>query len=448
MAYRQTTHCIAKAEFDSFWNVGGQTQNPAVSQIVSGALQAAKTAFIGALIGAGIGAALSGGSAAGFGALVGGAFGLSLGFVNGFCDQWLNRRLICLTPQDQCILGTIANIDPVASKPFFERLFDNDLSMNVRLLPYDATEFPWDKAGDYDWTRMQTDGFPAAALVTQQFLDLNYGGYGEEGNDRPPNHPGGRWSLHCEFEGNAMETLCAIARVLAVATLIPPVFVVLVVAGAIAGAIGGAVYAIANAGDTFKGCKKKCKIPIVCDVACAIVVAASVVAGIVVGAIVGALSGPGVTAVAVATVIAQPFVQNGDFSDAADNPESGTLHKEDCVFVAGDHVYDAGHPEGWHELHPVKHVQKMCQESFDPQCCPHADSTSVDPVTHVRSFDDPAFRDRVFQLWNRWCGEYHKANDPRTTDNQANPENLWCLHPLIDGCQRPTDPTNGGPVIH
>jgi hypothetical protein len=171
MAYRQTTHCIAKAEFDSFWNVGGQTQNPAVSQIVSGALQAAKTAFIGALIGAGIGAALSGGSAAGFGALVGGAFGLSLGFVNGFCDQWLNRRLICLTPQDQCILGTIANIDPVASKPFFERLFDNDLSMNVRLLPYDATEFPWDKAGDYDWTRMQTDGFPAAALVTQQFLD-------------------------------------------------------------------------------------------------------------------------------------------------------------------------------------------------------------------------------------------------------------------------------------
>jgi len=452
MAYRQITHCSTKADFDSFWNFGGKTQDPALSVIVSGALQAAKTAFIGALLGAGIGAVATGGTATGLGALAGGAFGLSLGFINGFCDQWLNRRLICLTPQDQCIVGKVAHIEPVDKKPYYERLFDNDLSMNVRMVPYDAAEFQWDKAPkDYDWTRMQADGFPAAALVKQQFSDLSYQGYGEEGDDhRPPNHPGGRWTLHCEFEGDAMTTLCAIARVLALATLIPPVFVVTVAVGAVLGAGYGAWTAIKNAGDTFKGCKKKCKIPIVCDVVCAFYVAATVAAGIVLGALAGALAGPGLTAVVVAGIAARAFgiVDDGQFSDAADDPDSGNLHDEDCVFVAGDHVYDAGHPEGWHELHPVKHVQKMCQESFDPQCCPHADSGSSDPVTLVRTFDDPAFRDRVFLLWNRCCSEYHKVTDPATTTNQADPENLWCLHPLIDGCRRPDRPPDGPPPIH
>src|SRR5437867_1630079 len=108
MAYRQYTHCISKSDFDSFWNFGGRTQDPVTPLLVWGALRAALYGFIGALVGAGLGSLFGpGGTAVGAG--IGAAFGLTEGFIDGFCDQWLNRRLICINP-DQCAAGKVAHI--------------------------------------------------------------------------------------------------------------------------------------------------------------------------------------------------------------------------------------------------------------------------------------------------------------------------------------------------
>jgi hypothetical protein len=47
--------------------------------------------------------------------------------------------------------------------------------------------------------------------------------------------------------------------------------------------------------------------------------------------------------------------EDGSPADAADDPESGTLDDGDCIVVRGHLIYDAGHCEGWHEIHPVLH---------------------------------------------------------------------------------------------
>lgn len=434
MAFKQYTHCISKVNFDSVWNVGGQTQGPVVPLFIWGALRALRTG----LIGAGLGAIIDGSSfGGGLLAVAFGVFGLSVGFVDGFCDQWLNRRLICISP-NQCAVGNIAWIEPPSGKDSFERLFDNDKSINVRLMPYSGKEdFPRaNNTRDYDWRQMQTDGFPPAVLVKEQFNDLGYQGYEP---DTEGNHPGGSWTLHCEFEGDGMVTLCAIAKWLAVLTAF--IFPLLVVAGAIIGAV---YFGFMNGVKAFKTCKKSCKIPVICDVVCFFAAVAAAIPAAFAGAVVGALSGPGAVAVLGGALIGSFFSNDGDFSDAADDPESGELHKEDCVFIAGDQVYDAGHPEGWHELHPVKHVQLICANSLpktvleSANCCLHAESTEM--VGAVRKFDDPAFRDQVKRFWDRWCNAYQTSQDPITIKNQGEQENLWCLHPLIDGCKRRVEP--------
>ncbi len=436
MAFKQYTHCISKSDFDSFWNVGGKTQGPVVPLFIWGALQALKTALIGAGLGGTISATIGGGG--GILAAAGGVFGLSVGFVDGFCDQWLNRRLICIS-SNQCAVGNIAWIEPPAGKDFFERLFDNDISMNVRLIPYSENEFKvGDKTKDYDWRKMQTDGFPPAALVKEQFNDLSYRGYEPDEPDAKPNHPGGRWTLHCEFEGDGMVTLCAIAKWLAVLTAF--FFPLLIVLGAIVGAV---YFGITNGVKAFKTCKKRCKIPVICDVVCFFAAVAAAIPAAFAGAFVGALSGPGAVAVLGGALVGSFFSHDGAFSDAADDPESGELHEKDCVFIAGDQVYDAGHPEGWHELHPVKHVQLICANSLpktvleSANCCPHADSNK---------FDDPAFRDQVKRFWDSWCNGYQTSQDPITIKNQGEQENLWCLHPLIDGCKRRVEPDEPPPI--
>jgi hypothetical protein len=41
----------------------------------------------------------------------------------------------------------------------------------------------------------------------------------------------------------------------------------------------------------------------------------------------------------------------------------------------------------------------------------------------------------VNAFWERWCGAYEDADDPGTKGAQEDPPNLWCVHPLIDGCR-------------
>jgi hypothetical protein len=119
----------------------------------------------------------------------------------------------------------------------------------------------------------------------------------------------------------------------------------------------------------------------------------------------------------------------------ANDPNSGTIETEDCVFVFGDEVYDSGHADGWVEIHPVKHVQKICprQEYLadadfnDPNCCPGAPTDSD-------RFQSAQFIAEVKKFWDTWCNAIRISRDPGTKGEQQQPQNIWCLHPLVDGC--------------
>lgn len=118
--------------------------------------------------------------------------------------------------------------------------------------------------------------------------------------------------------------------------------------------------------------------------------------------------------------------EDGSPADAATDPESGTLEDGDCVVVRGAHVYDAGHCEGWHEIHPVLHVQKICGK--DDTACLSVDCFEADPT-------DPAVQQGVNDLVSRWCGELGQPQEPDVILRQKAPENRWVFHPDVDGCR-------------
>lgn len=456
MAFKQYTHCIKYESWKKYWStkIGGQT--PVIPLVVSGILEGLKYAILGAILGA-LGGAAFGGVGVAAGAATGASIGFSFGLIEGFADQWLNRRLICVQ-RDVCATGRVAWIESVEKKQWTERIFDNDLSFNLRLTPYSGQEFPrkdFTPNHNHGWQDIRDDKFPATELIRRHLTEIDYRGY-EPGEY--PDHPGGRWTLHCELEGNAMETLRILGKILSFAA--PVLIPVGVVAGAVAGAIMGAQEGYERARDA---CKKACKIPVFCDIVCTIAGLAAAVALGWVGAVAGALVGavPGVGALVAATLIGDLVNTDGSFADAANDPASGTIEEEDALFVAGDLVYDAGHKEGWHEIHPVKHLQKICSrphpgavlvdehgESYGEAECP------PERRTNHPHFQDQNFRDRVTLFWDRWCKQYQTSRDPLVIDNQQNPENQWCLHPLIDGCgrqpeeDRPSQPVDpGGPII-
>jgi hypothetical protein len=268
---------------------------------------------------------------------------------------------------------------------------------------------------------------------------LAYKGY--EG-DNKPDHPGGRWTLHSEIEGNGMQMLCTIAKVLSI--LGPLTTAVGVVAGAVGGAVVGAYEGYKLLHDW---CAGGCKVPILCDITCFVLGLIGGIIGGILGAVVGAIAGaiPGLGQIIIGSLISTVFRHNGDFSDVADDPDSGRIEDEDCVIITGDQVYDAGHSDGWVEMHPVRRLHKICShesflapgEQFDPNCCPST-------ATGSPRFTDPAFKDQVTAFWKRWCTAVGQSTDPLTVTAQGEPVNMWCTHPLLDGC-KPDDPPPEGP---
>jgi hypothetical protein len=120
----------------------------------------------------------------------------------------------------------------------------------------------------------------------------------------------------------------------------------------------------------------------------------------------------------------------GDRGDPNDVNHVGEFHLNKCdhtgadtLIVKGRWVYDSGHifplvnhvpflghqqKGAWNELHPI---------TF---CC-KANCDSVD----------------VILLRNRWQAAIGDATSPATLASQAQPQNQWQVHPLIDGCQPP-----------
>jgi hypothetical protein len=118
--------------------------------------------------------------------------------------------------------------------------------------------------------------------------------------------------------------------------------------------------------------------------------------------------------------------EDGSPADAATDPESGTLEDGDCVVVRGVHIYDAGHCEGWNEIHPVLHVQKLCGKD-QTEC---SECLEGDPT-------DPKVQQKVNDLVERWCLQLKKPQEAGTILLQKAPENRWVYHPDVDGCAAP-----------
>jgi hypothetical protein len=115
----------------------------------------------------------------------------------------------------------------------------------------------------------------------------------------------------------------------------------------------------------------------------------------------------------------------GDTGSATDvNPNLGSLHSTDgqdppdVLYVQGRWVYDSGHnneDQGWNEIHPIKYCTKV--GTFN----------GTWPAT-------------TGVLIAKMDGAVGEAQSPVTKDEQKKPENLWLIHPLIDGCKPKDEP--------
>ena len=157
-----------------------------------------------------------------------------------------------------------------------------------------------------------------------------------------------------------------------------------------------------------------CAIPYIGWIICAIIAIAWVVSAVLAAASAGAAAG-GLAA--------------GWSDDSADmdvNANLGVIHPgSDVVFVLGRWVYDSAH-SGWNELHPVLFCQKINSVS-------NSDLVAGTPWASIPSLQAANIQTTLQQH----CGLATTAIATATITAQAQPENGWVLHPLVDGCTPP-----------
>lgn len=274
-----------------------------------------------------------------------------------YCRWWLYDRLICLN-REVCAMGWLLKIETPDKKGGLDK-FDTDYSINLVLSPH--------REGAAQ-AKVETDG-QQGWLIAQQAETRTHG--------LPwSGHTVSQWAnspqtavLHCEFEGAGVYDL-----MLAALAALP------------FAAVGTAL----------------CAIPVFGWIACLIlsaIAAAILLAGVIIG-----------------------LNDTGSPSDVG----AGELHANDptgrgadILVVQGSWVYDSAH-EGWNEVHPIKHCQK------------------VGVWNGSWEFSQPA-------ALPDWCAAIGRAADPLTVAAQGRPENGWAIHPLIDGCT-PADPPPSPPL--
>lgn len=325
-------------------------------------------------------------------------------------EYMLHGKLVCLGG-DRCVVGWVAELEPVGfDKPLPDNI-DNDYSMNILLAPSSPRDFERD-ASDADAAMKANLQLAQAAPVQGALVTAQPGmpeprdaedGFGHyhgyfswfEGPDigtriiigdkqvhipfsKSPKGPFPVPVFHAEFEGSRPHDL------LSVLDNIPP-------------GLGGL-----------------CKVPIIGKIACAIV---------------SAIFAP---IVAVALIVAWAAADGGDPADAGD----GTVEVGNLVVLNGRWDYDAGH-SGWNEMHPVKTIQKL-----------------PNPAVDWSQFED--FRDRLCKMTSeappqpQTPGAKPAGMSPgqdTVWTAQQQPGNTWELHPDVDGCDPAApDPANLPPI--
>jgi hypothetical protein len=95
---------------------------------------------------------------------------------------------------------------------------------------------------------------------------------------------------------------------------------------------------------------------------------------------------------------------------------------QDVLFVMGRWVLDSAHT-GWNELHPVISAQKLGTVM-------NANVVTGNPWIGTE-FADPV---KLKRKLNSMCDLTNEAASAITVSAQAQPQNQWKIHPLVDGC--------------
>jgi hypothetical protein len=103
---------------------------------------------------------------------------------------------------------------------------------------------------------------------------------------------------------------------------------------------------------------------------------------------------------------------------------------QDVLFVMGRWVLDSAH-SGWNELHPVISAQKVGTVK-------HANVVTGNPWTGTE-FANPVTLNRKLKAM---CNLTNEAGLALTVAAQAQPQNGWAIHPLVDGCTPTTGALN------
>jgi hypothetical protein len=292
-----------------------------------------------------------------------------------FVDWWLNRRLICLGGI-RCAVGMVLKIETPEKKTGIDR-FDTDYCFLLLLPPH--------RIGSQQ--SVYTDTKLCDKLITNteivKALNLDFKGHTAEVTELIPNTNDpklpGTAALMCECEGRGMDILKQYLTALV------------------------AMLAVGSVASWF------CWVPIIGWIACAVALAIAVAA--------------------VVSILPSLLHAQDDVAGLSDMPElGGSLHQyaedgnnADFVVVYGDWVYDGMH-DGWNEIHPVHHCQKLSGLKWDGYW--------PDVFFRGRRGEEFFKEDKV----KEWCKSIKNASSPSTQANQQKPENQWEIHPDIDGC--------------
>lgn len=281
-------------------------------------------------------------------------------------------KLICLG-KSICCIGRIMELLPVGhGKSGFQKI-DDDFTFNILPSPHS----PEETANEI----FMSDPYQGQ-LMMEPYFTQNLGlGFDGMSVSFPALTLSETDVFHCEVKGCRVHDVCKVLKAMSI--------------------LGLAVGII-------------CSIPVLGWIAC--VIAAAIWLA--------------VTAAAVA--IAWASTHNGDINDVYD-PAAGKLKAAnsetgaggDVVLVFGDWVYDEPH-EGWNEIHPVFHVQRLTDD-IDPiyMGMAKADSSLVEK-----------FKKEVLDVW---CYHVKEAENDDVKKAQDDPENGWKIHPKIDGCKDDKD---------
>ena len=298
----------------------------------------------------------------------------ALVFLITFLVWWLYGRLICLSDEEQCIIG-VALGRPTSNPQ--KKGGDDDASFNVALArstidllaekdpssddPF-STRLPEPKEHYWDNPLQGKIIKPHPNVAA---VDLGYVSDTE--------HARYLKSIHCEFEGSGIRNLLIWAN------------------GVLA-----------------------------------ILILAAVLSSYPIAALILAILALLLTLILGGIAITAPL-NPGDPQDVL--PNMGEIESGKIVVIKGNWVYDSLH-DGWNEIHAI-HACQIIGEIPDGKTWP-AEIDTPPEFTDKLGLDTDVKVERAIGVW---CLAIKQAEDAEGGGNRDDPAQNWVVHPLIDGCK-------------